>query len=66
MPVTTAGRSSNSAALRALADRRAYALAPLIAEMRENGGMHPVSTAPLVNRRFLALAARFRLSVRPR
>ena len=29
-------------------------------------GMHPVNTAPLVTRGLLALAGRFRLSVRPR
>jgi hypothetical protein len=49
MSVTPAGRSSNSAALRALADSRARALAPLIAEIRKGGAATPSEIAQKLN-----------------
>lgn len=51
MPITTANRSSNGAALRALADARARALAPLIAEIRESGAVTPTGIAQKLNER---------------
>lgn len=49
MPVTTTGHSSNSDALRALADARARALAPLIAEIRQGGAITPTQIALKLN-----------------
>ncbi len=49
MSVTASDRLSNAAALRALANTRARALAPLIAEVREGGAVTPTEIARELN-----------------
>lgn len=51
VPITSASRASNSAALRARADARARAMAPLMAEMRESGAVTPTEIARKLNER---------------